>query len=109
MSSKLRNWVLHDYLQVNGGAERLVITLARGLNEFGLGVSGIYPGFSGTGRLDGLHCEVTSVKGFRLPRIPRALLAFSQGPEFITHADQVIYSGLYAPLAAARQIGGKRI
>jgi glycosyltransferase involved in cell wall biosynthesis len=109
MSPKLRNWVLHDYLQVNGGAERLVITLARGLNEFGLGVSGIYPGFSGTGRLDGLHCEVTSSKGFRLPRIPRALITFSKGPEFITYADQVIYSGLYAPLAVHRQIGGKRI
>jgi glycosyltransferase involved in cell wall biosynthesis len=109
MSSKLRHWVLHDYLQVNGGAERLVITLTRGLNGFGLGVSGIYPDFSGTGSVDGLHCEVTSLKGFRLPRIPRALLAFSLGTKFIALADRVIYSGFYAPLAAKRQIGGKRI
>jgi len=58
MSSNSRHWVLHHYLQVNGGAERLVIPLAWGLNEFGLGVSGVYPDFSGTRRLDGLHYEV---------------------------------------------------
>lgn len=107
MKKRQRNWVLHDYLQVNGGAERLVITLARGLTGFRLGVSGIYSGFSGTGRA--VNCEVISGATALLPRIPRALLAFGDSPKFIRQADQVIFSGLYAPLAAVKQPTGKQI
>ncbi len=103
------NWVLHDYLQVNGGAEHLAITLARGLRGFGLGVSGVYEGFSSTGELGDLHCEVTGGLALCLPRVARALYAFATGPAFLVHAQCVIYSGIYAPLAEARQLGGKKI
>ena len=103
------NWVLHDFLQVNGGAEHLVIALARGLRGFGLGVSGVYEGFSSTGEMGDLHCEVTGGMALCLPRVARALYTFGTGPSFVAHAQCVIYSGIYAPLAAAQQRGGKKI
>ncbi len=110
MIPKLRNWVLHDYLQVNGGAERLVINLARGLSGFGLGVSGIYQNFVSSGELGEMHCQITAGVLTRcLPRIPRALIAFSLSKSLIRHADRVIYSGIYAPLAVRHQLTGKRI
>ena len=109
MNSLPSNWVLHDYLQVNGGAEHLVITLARGLREFGLGVSGVYEGFSSTGEMGDLHCEVTGGMALCLPRVARALYAFSKGPSFVASAQCIIYSGIYAPLAVGHQRTGKKI
>jgi len=105
-----RNWVLHDYLQVNGGAERLVVTLARGLPDFGLAVSGVYPDFSGTGELDGVRLRVLGggLAG-ALPRVPRALHAFRGLPLDRDPSGCIIYSGLYAPLAVRRQTGGARL
>ena len=104
-----RHWVLHDYLQVNGGAERLVITLTESLPDFALGVSGIYPGFSESGDLLGLAPEVFSGVERVLPRIPRALLAFSRSRREISLAETVIYSGIYAPLAVRSQPKGRKI
>jgi glycosyltransferase involved in cell wall biosynthesis len=102
----MTGWVLHDYLQVNGGAERLVVTLAAGLG-FRLGVSGIYADFSGTGNLQGLTPYVPRLP--TLPRVARALAAFGGARFPIKEASSVIYSGLYAPLAVHRQREGRRI
>lgn len=102
------NRVVQDYLQVNGGAERLVIMLASGLG-FDLGVSGIYPGFSGSGDLKGLAPHLPGKLLECLPRIPRALIAFSRGMLLPAEPDCVIYSGIYAPLAVCQQTRGKRI
>ncbi len=105
-----RNWVVHDYLQVNGGAERLVITLARGLPDFGLAVSSVYPDFSGTGDLDGVQLRTLGHgPAGLLPRVPRALLAFGRRPGVAAAHDTVIYSGLYAPLAVHGQASGARL
>lgn len=104
------HWVLHDYLQVNGGAERLVIALANGLPGFALGVSGVYPGFLESGDCGRLQPQVIGTTPLRwLPRIPRALAAFTRPPDYLRNAEQVIYSGLYTPLAAPEQKRGKRI
>jgi glycosyltransferase involved in cell wall biosynthesis len=103
------NWVLYDYLQVNGGAERLAITLANSLPGFSLGVSGIYEAFAETGDLNGVVPVVPGAPVCWLPRIPRALVTFSLGYLAIEHANCVIYSGAYAPLAVKRQARGKRI
>ncbi|MFM2275389.1 MAG: hypothetical protein RL211_1261 [Pseudomonadota bacterium] len=102
-------WVLHDYLQVNGGAERLVATLARGLPGFGLAVSGIYSGFSDTAHLDRLTWRIIDGSMRCLPRVSRALLAFGYSSRLIRSAEQVIYSGVYAPLAVQYQQRGHRI
>lgn len=106
MAAKL---VLHDYLQVNGGAERLVISLASGLPGFALGVSGVYPDFIGSGDIKGLSLKLPGPLVNWLPRIPRALLTFGWGGLVPGNADCVIYSGIYAPLAVQRQATGKRI
>lgn len=103
-------WVLHDYLQVNGGAERLVIDLANGLEDFQLGVAGVYPDFSESGDCGARRPQVVAAAHQRLlPRVPRALAAFARPPHYLRRAQQVIYSGLYAPLAAPKQTHGKRI
>jgi len=104
------HWVLHDYLQVNGGAERLVIALANGLPGFSLGVSGVYPAFRESGDCGAVRPQVIGAASLRmLPRIPRALAAFSRPPAHLREARQVIYSGLYAPLTALEQPRGRRL
>lgn len=110
MSSTPSSWVVHDYLQVNGGAERLVITLASGLPSCALAVSGIYPDFAESGDYRHQHPHVIGAAALGvLPRIPRALATFSSPPAVLRNAQQVIYSGLYAPLAALKQRHGQRI
>ena len=101
--------VLYDFLQVNGGAERLVITLACGLPGFTLGVSGIYPAFSTTGDLHGLLPQTPGWLVNWLPRIPRALLCFSRAWLVPQSSVCVVYSGVYAPLAVSQQVCCKRI
>lgn len=102
-------WILHDYLQVNGGAERVAITLARELPDFELGVSGVYKDFKGTGDLTGVKPLMVGRLTGWLPRIPRALFAFMQDHAFLHTAECVIYSGVYAPLAVASQAIGRKI
>ncbi len=102
-------WVLHDYLQVNGGAERLVMTAASRMPGFSLGISGIYPDFSG-GALSGtLDVRVLSGAYRLLPRVPRALCTFSQFLPHIADASTVLYSGIYAPLAVHSQRNGRKV
>lgn len=107
--SSCKRWILHDYLQVNGGAERLVSTIARGISGFSLGISGIYPGFSESADLSGVNLKLLGQLPKWLPRIPKALLAFEKHIPCIENADVVIYSGVYAPLAVKSQNRGRRI
>lgn len=100
-------WVLHDYLQVSGGAERLVVTLARGLPGYSLGVAGIYSGFGSFGDLANVDLHELSVARW-LPRVPRALWTFGRPLSILGEAKSVIYSGVYAPLAVHGQPGGKK-
>ena len=101
--------VFHDYLQVNGGAERLVIALASGLGPCKLAVSGTYPDFLESGDMRGVNCVVLAKRLSRLSRIPRALLAFLRTVNEATDVDWAIYSGVYAPLAVTSQKRGKKI
>ncbi|MDR2877836.1 MAG: glycosyltransferase [Chromatiales bacterium] len=101
--------ILYDYLQVNGGAERLALTLARGLPAARLGVSGLYPDFAAAHPL-GVDADILGGRlAGRLPRVPWALAVFSRLPARLLQARTVIYSGLYAPLAAPRQPVGRRV
>lgn len=101
--------VFHDYLQVNGGAERLAIALACGLGTRKLAVSGIYPDFLESGDMRGVDCVVLAKHLSRLPRIPRALLSFLGTVHEASDIDWAIYSGVYAPLAVTSQKRGKKI
>lgn len=101
--ARASDWVVHDYLQVNGGAERLVLSLAKGLPDFALGVSGIYPDFSDTGNLAGVAPRILGGQYLRqMARVPRALLTFFRQPSGLAQAERIIYSGIYAPLAARK-------
>jgi len=102
-------WVLHDFMQVNGGAERLVSTIAKRVPGFSLGVSGIYPGFSDSADMAEAHIEVLGKISKIVPRIPRAILTFSNRIPCIEQAETVIYSGVYSPLAVKMQARGKRV
>lgn len=102
------SWILHDYLQVNGGAERLVISLANSLLGFDLGVAGIYSEFSGSGNLMGVRPRVVSGRFSILPRVLRSWLTFSKF-KFSKATKCVVYSGIYAPLAVKKQTKGRKI
>lgn len=105
---RLDRVVVHDYLQVNGGAERLVLTAARAFPASRLLVSGVYPGFA-TADVGGVDIRVSGKLVRPLPRVIRALLVFGWPASLRIDAGAVLYSGIYAPLAARRQTRGRRI
>jgi glycosyltransferase involved in cell wall biosynthesis len=104
-----RKWVLHDYMQVNGGAERLVSTITRNIANFSLGVSGIYPAFSESANTAGINIEIVGKTPKFIPRIPKAIITFSSRMPCIEHAEVVVYSGIYSPLAVREKGNGKQI
>lgn len=101
--------VIHDYLQVNGGAERLVVSLAAGISDCSLAVSGVYPDFVQTGDFRGVSYVELGERLSWLPRIPRAILNFSGTVRELRYVDWAIYSGVYSPLAVRSQRRGKKI
>ena len=109
----MSNYVLYDYLQVSGGAERLSINLAKGLPGYQLVVSRVfeqarYLAAEQTLGAKGLRC-LGSPATRALPRVAEALVCFTARSGFLRDAQTVIYSGLYAPLAVSQQISGRRI
>lgn len=107
--SNMSGIILHDYLQVNGGAERLVIVLAAGLGPSKLGVSGIYSDFQESGDLRGVNCFVVNKHLAWLPRIPRALFSFLGSVPEANEVAWTIYSGVYSLLSVKSQKRGKKI
>jgi glycosyltransferase involved in cell wall biosynthesis len=106
-------YVLYDYLQVSGGAERLSIELARGLPGFQLVVSRVFEQAKfltsdEVSGIDNLRC-VGSAWTKPLRRNAEAAVAFRFGTRFLRNAKTVIYSGLYAPFAVDNQLGGRRV
>ena len=101
--------ILHDYMQVGGGAERLVTTLARALPEAGFGVSGLYADYLASGLAQERRPEILGHQPGWMPRIPKALLTFSAGRPELRAAHTVLYSGNFTPLAVGNQHSGRRI
>ncbi|MDH1109255.1 glycosyltransferase [Pseudomonas otitidis] len=109
----MSRYVLYDYLQVSGGAERLSLDLVSGLPGYQLVVSRIFEQarFLATDEVLGaesLRCLGTAGTA-SLPRVAEALACFTWRTGFLHDAETVIYSGLYAPLAVSSQAGGKRL
>ena len=103
-----QRYLLYDYLQVAGGAERLSLDLARALPETRLVVSRVYPEarlFAGADGTNALGNRLTKPLG----RIPEAIFNFRWRSGFLRSARSVIYSGFYAPLAVASQARGARL
>lgn len=104
----MSRWILHDYLQVNGGAERLVLSAAKGLTNFRLGVAGIHSEILLKNFSEIADVNILSRYDF-MPRRLQALLTFGGSVPEIRDASTVLYSGIYAPLAEKNQLGGRRI
>jgi len=109
-SAGKRDFILYDYLQVAGGAERLTQTLADALPDFQMVVSRIYPDYQRFAEASSATPLVLS-QGIDhlLGRIPAAIINFSLRTRFLHDADTVLYSGFYAPLAVHHQQQGRRI
>jgi glycosyltransferase involved in cell wall biosynthesis len=105
----VKGFILHDYLQVNGGAERLVIFLSKKLN-ISLVVSGIYKDFNF--ERNGIQNEKIIILYKPLnffPRLFKSFISFNLKLKLITNADYVIYSGLFSLLTSYSQHRGVKI
>jgi len=102
-------YVLYDFLQVAGGAERVALMVAAEL-DMTLVTSRVYeparflvdeyaqsPVALGNGRTQWLK------------RVPEAIHCHRHRTGFLKVARSVIYSGMYAPLAVRHQRGGRKI
>ncbi len=108
----MANFVLYDYLQVSGGAERLSLELAAGLPDTSLVVSRVYPAAASLRPFDILGEGQIKCVGRLSPlpsfRLIDAISGFICGTRFLAEAESVIYSGIYAPLAVINQKRGTR-
>jgi glycosyltransferase involved in cell wall biosynthesis len=103
------NYVLYDFMQVPGGAERVTLALAQALNAQVL-VSRSEPACDELIKSQGTQVQTLSSPWTRwMGRIVESILNFSLFAGRIAKAETVIYSGFYAPMAVHFQRGGRRI
>ncbi|CAG1022208.1 partial GDP-mannose-dependent alpha-(1-6)-phosphatidylinositol monomannoside mannosyltransferase, partial [Methylococcales bacterium] len=90
--------------------ERLSIDLAEGLPSFHLVVSRIFP--ESTPLLEQSRVSIEQLGSAStgwIGRIPEAIWCFKHRTVFLRDAKQVIYSGLYSPMAVSNQNDGKKV
>lgn len=103
-------FVLYDYMQVAGGAERVTLTIANAFPEFQAVVSRTYS--DAAPLLAGNSVPIKQLgNGFTrwMTRIPEAAFNFRFRARFVEQAQTVLYSGFYAPLAVHLQKTGLRV
>jgi glycosyltransferase involved in cell wall biosynthesis len=104
------HYLLYDYLQVAGGAERLTLVLASVAQDFRLVVSRIYPEVAPLLSPGDAQATVLGSRGTRwMGRIPEAIYCFLVRTRHLSLARVVLYSGFYAPLAVYWQSQGRRL
>ncbi|GKT21350.1 glycosyltransferase [Acidovorax sp. SUPP3334] len=106
----MKNYLLYDFMQVAGGAERVTLTLAEGFPDFQTLVSRCYP--DAQPLLDSSTAEVQELRGgwsTCLPRILESMWCFRFRAGRLHDAQTVLYSGFYAPLAVYHQRSGRRL
>ncbi len=104
------HYLLYDYLQVAGGAERLTLVLASVAQDFRLVVSRIYPEVEPLLSDAEGQATVLGSRGTRwMGRIPEAIYCFLVRARRLSRARVVLYSGFYAPLAVRWQTQGRRL
>lgn len=103
-----KNVLLYDYLFSRGGAERLTLTLAKGIPQcdvkVGMVDKALFPEEdlkNGGGRLD-VITGYTSAKGWKTLK---TIMVYVLSPPKLTEYDCAIYSGEYAPMALLRGKG----
>ena len=106
----MKNYLLYDFMQVAGGAERVTLTLAETFPDFQTLVSRCYP--DAQPLLDASSAQVQELRGgwsARLPRILESMWCFRFRAGRLRDAHTVLYSGFYAPLAVYQQRSGRRL
>ncbi|MCO5104453.1 MAG: glycosyltransferase [Burkholderiaceae bacterium] len=104
------NFILYDFMQIAGGAERVTLTLAEALPGFQVLVSRCYA--AAQPLLESSSASVEELRGgwsVCLPRILESMWCFRLRAQCLRDAKQVIYSGFYAPFAVYIQRGGQRV
>lgn len=109
-----RHWVVYDFMQVAGGAERVLVALLHGWPQAQALVSRIETParavMSGLdARVHGLTGPATAMLGQVVGRVLQAIWTFSGRRPELSHAEVVVYSGFYAPLAVHGQRQGRRV
>ncbi len=104
-----KNYLLYDFLQVPGGAERLMLTLAEAMPQSRLVVSRRYPEAAALGAATAEAKALADAWTAPLGRIAEAITVFTLRTAFLKEAEAVIYSGHYAPLAVRQQATGRKL
>lgn len=107
--SRAKKYLLYDFLQVAGGAERLSLTLIEGIPDMELVVARLYPEAAALGRGSLSAKVLADWRTAILGHIPEAIAVFMTRTHFLKDAYQVIYSGYYAPLAVRNQHTGRKL
>lgn len=103
-------FILYDYFQVAGGAERVTVMLAEGFADYRVVISRCYPDFlhmSGKESINAISLSSGVDRWFG--RIASAMLNFRFRTSFLRDAETVLYSGFYTPLAVKNQRSGQKI
>ncbi len=106
----MKKYLLYDFMQVAGGAERVTLTLAEAFPDFETVVSRCYP--AAQPLLDTSSVVPTELRGgwsTWLPRILESMWCFRFRSQRLRDADVVLYSGFYSPLAVHQQRSGRRL
>lgn len=102
-------YLLYDFLQVAGGAERVTLQIARRFPSMQPVVSRVYADAAPLAEASGSAVMALGNEKTRwLGRIPEAVWCFWFCARMVSNAEVVIYSGFYAPLAVRHQKQGRK-
>ncbi|MCK5665194.1 MAG: glycosyltransferase, partial [Thiotrichaceae bacterium] len=99
--------ILYDYLQVNGGAERVSLQMLKEFPDARLIVSSVnHHSFSEADLAGNDILSLSSFSSLAPVRILKSIYDFGYSQSYINQYDSVIYSGFYSPLAIAQREAG---
>lgn len=108
--SNRSSYVLYDFMQVAGGAERVTLQMAQRFPVLRPVVSRVYVDAAPMVDVSGVYVHTLADKRARwLGRIPEAVWCFWSRGQLVRDASVVVYSGFYAPLAVRHQKQGRRV
>ncbi len=109
-ASPERGAILYDFLLVNGGAERVTLTLAHEYPDADLCVGSSAPlKFSSDFGVPRKLIDLRASSNIKVLRILKTLHAFAINTQFLDRYDWVLYSGVYAPAAVHNHPAGRNI
>ena len=109
-SSNQSSYVLYDFMQVAGGAERVTLQMAQRFPVLRPVVSRVYVDAAPMVEVSGVYVHTLADKQTRwLGRIPEAVWCFWSRGQLVRDASVVVYSGFYAPLAVRHQKQGRKV